>query len=500
MKCPNCNAEIADNSKFCSKCGTKIEAVAKEESKKPEETVKCIKCGAELKKGAKFCAKCGSSQIPETKQEPKPAEAKQEPKPTEAKPQPKAIPPMPVQPWKSESQPAPAPEQKKKKFPVIPVIVVLAIAVIGGFLALRGSSDSGKEQADNRPSNASVESSVTESTTAGQTTSGETVPATTEQTENSGSKGDPALLDAVDEKVAEARDALQESAYGNAVKLGTEAISRYMEIAKENNLKEEAQSKIQAAFKVVSDAAVTYCSGIEDQSLGNAGFNEVRNTTQPIIKLLDSLKGEGYNIDDTEFMTYQEGVIPRFKDYYIQKINEITEREQWSRDEAWTYAKQAYSIQDNGETLLFDEYDLEDPLQMRFVYCRGWIYRKRCETGLADGSMTQEEAFDYMIEVLQETDYNLLVLDDLIAYGKAAGKDVSKYQNAYDAIIEKVKEEQGLTIVNTGAKNSDTTVDMKKFWYFNDLDGDEKYKVDAYNGTTKATREWIRENIPEYFK
>ncbi|MBR1702253.1 MAG: zinc-ribbon domain-containing protein [Lachnospiraceae bacterium] len=500
MKCPNCNAEIADNSKFCSKCGTKIEAVAKEEAKKPEETVKCIKCGTELKKGAKFCAKCGSSQIPEAKQEPKPAEAKQESKAAEAKPQPKAIPPMPVQPWKSEPQPAPAPEQKKKKFPVLPVAVVLAIAVIGGFLALRGSSDSGKEQADNRPSNASVESSSAESTTAGEITSGETVPATTEQTENSGSKGDPALLDAVDEKVTEARDALQESAYGNAVKLGTEAISQYMEIAKENNLKEEAQSKIQAAFKVVSDAAVTYCSGIEEQSLGNAGFNEVRNTTQPIIKLLDSLKEEGYDIDDTEFMSYQEGVIPRFKDYYIQKINEITEREQWSRDEAWTYAKQAYSIQDNGETLLFDEYDLEDPLQMRFVYCRGWIYRKRCETGLADGSMTQEEAFDYMIEVLQETDYNLLVLDDLIAYGKAAGKDVSKYQGAYDVIIEKVKEEQGLSIVNTGAKNSDTTVDMKKFWYFNDLDGDEKYKVDAYNGTTKATREWIRENIPEYFK
>ena len=137
---------------------------------------------------------------------------------------------------------------------------------------------------------------------------------------------------------------------------------------------------------------------------------------------------------------------------------------------------------------------------MRFVYCRGWIYRKRCETGLADGSMTNEDAFNYMIEVLKETDYNLLVLDDLIKYGQAAGKDVTKYQDAYDAIIEELKTEQGLEITDNGGTAGGTKIDVKKFWYFNDLDGAEDYKVDDRNGTTKATRKWIRENIPEYFK
>lgn len=51
MKCSNCNAEIADNVKFCPKCGTKVERI--------ELIKKCPNCGEPLKDGAKFCAKCG---------------------------------------------------------------------------------------------------------------------------------------------------------------------------------------------------------------------------------------------------------------------------------------------------------------------------------------------------------------------------------------------------------------------------------------------------------
>ena len=51
MKCSECNAEIADNAKFCPVCGAKVEK---------EEPVKiCPNCGEVLKDGAKFCAKCG---------------------------------------------------------------------------------------------------------------------------------------------------------------------------------------------------------------------------------------------------------------------------------------------------------------------------------------------------------------------------------------------------------------------------------------------------------
>ena len=44
--CPNCNAILSANAKFCSECGTKINNV-------------CPNCGAKVKPNAKFCSECG---------------------------------------------------------------------------------------------------------------------------------------------------------------------------------------------------------------------------------------------------------------------------------------------------------------------------------------------------------------------------------------------------------------------------------------------------------
>lgn len=46
--CPQCNAPLQTNAKFCPECGAKIDA------KKH-----CTECGAELAANAKFCAECG---------------------------------------------------------------------------------------------------------------------------------------------------------------------------------------------------------------------------------------------------------------------------------------------------------------------------------------------------------------------------------------------------------------------------------------------------------
>lgn len=50
--CKTCGAELAENAKFCPKCGSKIE---------PKHF--CLSCGAELQPNAKFCPKCGSNQL-----------------------------------------------------------------------------------------------------------------------------------------------------------------------------------------------------------------------------------------------------------------------------------------------------------------------------------------------------------------------------------------------------------------------------------------------------
>jgi len=46
--CPNCEAPLATNAKFCPECGTKLKGAAQ-----------CASCGAKLTPGAKFCAECG---------------------------------------------------------------------------------------------------------------------------------------------------------------------------------------------------------------------------------------------------------------------------------------------------------------------------------------------------------------------------------------------------------------------------------------------------------
>ncbi len=47
--CPDCNAPLATNAKFCPECGAKLKSASH-----------CAECGSKLQPGAKFCAECGT--------------------------------------------------------------------------------------------------------------------------------------------------------------------------------------------------------------------------------------------------------------------------------------------------------------------------------------------------------------------------------------------------------------------------------------------------------
>ncbi|MDI6723146.1 MAG: zinc ribbon domain-containing protein [Methanobacterium sp.] len=62
LKCPSCSAQLPKDTKFCTECGTKIETAPKE--------VICPKCRKKLSANLKFCTECGTRlglQAPEKK-------------------------------------------------------------------------------------------------------------------------------------------------------------------------------------------------------------------------------------------------------------------------------------------------------------------------------------------------------------------------------------------------------------------------------------------------
>jgi len=62
VSCPNCGSELPEDSSFCSKCGTKIERVAKNrEVVETEDILRCPNCQSEITNEMLFCNECGNS-------------------------------------------------------------------------------------------------------------------------------------------------------------------------------------------------------------------------------------------------------------------------------------------------------------------------------------------------------------------------------------------------------------------------------------------------------
>lgn len=52
MKCLNCGAELGNEAKFCTECGTKVE--------ERKDIIYCENCGNPMSKGSLFCSECGT--------------------------------------------------------------------------------------------------------------------------------------------------------------------------------------------------------------------------------------------------------------------------------------------------------------------------------------------------------------------------------------------------------------------------------------------------------
>ena len=74
LKCPSCSTELPEGTKFCMECGTKVGAEPRAKptiQKAPEEAV-CPKCRKKFPAGTKFCKECGTQIRPHVSRQKKP--------------------------------------------------------------------------------------------------------------------------------------------------------------------------------------------------------------------------------------------------------------------------------------------------------------------------------------------------------------------------------------------------------------------------------------------
>ena len=138
MICPKCNGEIADNAKFCTKCGANIEEVTKELEAKREEEVRKV----EEQKSKEESRKAEEQALKEVEEASKVEEQKV--KDTEESSNDKE----PTQEPKNE-QPKKTKKSKKKIILVIAIIIVLLAGVGAGvwyYMSANNDSETATEQ------------------------------------------------------------------------------------------------------------------------------------------------------------------------------------------------------------------------------------------------------------------------------------------------------------------------------------------------------------------
>lgn len=560
MKCPNCQTELTGQEKFCIKCGTKIpenmqpkaeepkkeevkqEPVAEEPKKeevkaeqpvivtpkpmseekpqeskepvkiepvkpeiKPEPDIKdpesmivktpvsappvfCIKCGAKMQPGAKFCTKCGTP----VDQNQKPAGASSVVAST-AKAPATPVQSAPVQ--NAPVQNAPAGEEKAKKGSKgIILIIVLAICalIVAILLALKatgvlsritsGISQSTEEASDNDNNEEDEE------------TPGE---------DEEEPEEDPEVAEARRQEISDIMDEIDAAVEeGDKSELITDdygtALDGYIKLASKYELADDVSKEAAEVFEKYAQQVRNSIALLDGQHVSSGLYIQSREYYDEILGYADAMTNAGIKFDDCGIGAESDALIEVYRGKYIYAINEITSRENWSRDEAWELMEDAASIVDeDGNRILFNEDDLDDPMRLRYIYSLAWKTRKDIETGIANGSMTYEDALDRIDSVLRDTDYNLMLLHDGIYYSDKAGIDSAPYMVAFNNEIEKMQEFDGVIVVLDPSKTDETHFEMNHFWIFNDIsDGaDPAYQVSFTNGTSATTRAWIRENI-----
>ncbi len=252
-----------------------------------------------------------------------------------------------------------------------------------------------------------------------------------------------------------------------------EAISLYIQKAEEAGDAMLVSDQIEDTYASYETAMLKHKSMMES-TLSGGIYAQIMEELNDIISLGEDLAAKGYAIDASSMTETRDIFDKEYKEHIAEEFNSFTQRDMWSRTEAWKL------INDTADNM-FDPANLDDPIRLRYVYALSWWIQKQLETEIGNGTITEKGAAIKIANQIEEMDYNPMMLHYYIIYMNHSGEDCSEVEKAYQDIVDYLAKTQGIRL------GEDIMLDQ--FWYFNDF---ENYPVDSKNGVTLKNRQWIR--------
>lgn len=254
------------------------------------------------------------------------------------------------------------------------------------------------------------------------------------------------------------------------------AMDQYKALADEFGMSEAVSEHMADAYDVYASAIIKHKDMMAEQELSGGIHEQIMNEFGQAVAYAEEITAVGFEVDTSLLISERDGFDTSYRNRIIKAFNEFASRDSWSRTEAW-------NLMDDTDSMFASD-DLDNPIRLRYCYALAWWTQKQIESELGSGTITQKGAALKIANILEATDYNLMLVDYYIQYMHSEGQDCSMVETAYSEILDKLADTQGLHIGED--------IDMAHFWYFNDFG---QYSVDDKNGVTTENRQWIRQRL-----
>ena len=422
----------------------------------------CKVCGAELRPNAKFCGKCGTpvEQVASTFK----AEVKESTKAD------------------VRQQATPDESGKKGNKTILIIIALLALMIVG--LAVAGAvlffrskgvkgTGTGKENTE----------SVSE----------ETTEEIVEEEQGISEEQIAELLAPIDELVETGTDEIEDDEeYYNGIDHLKEAISKYQETVAETGDSGVVSEKILAAYDALGQGVIDHVEFVRDNQSWEQGaggsYGQAASELEEVLSVGYDLNEQGYEVSTDDLEEASDDLKNYYTEKLVEEFNRFTDDKQteagtWSRTEAKNMMEDTYA----GGLFSEDDY-LENPIYLRYAYAMAYWIQRENETELNEQKIAPLGAAERIASQIGLVDFSPLLLKYYIDYTHQAGQDCEEAEEAYNDIVNHLKETQNLELGKD--------IDLEHFWYFNDFgDSADGIKDGDWNGVTSENRQWIRDRV-----